>query len=124
MSITSEIQIVVEMTISAGKLDAFKMLQEVIDTVKTEEPGILAYQFYFNSDESKCYSLEWYKDSQSALSHLEKVGPDMQKMSELFTATRFEVFGNPSPELEKALTGFGVGASFFKYWTGFNRFTM
>ena len=120
MTITSEIQIVVEATISEGKVDALKKLaQETLDVVKAKDPGTLAYQFYFNNDESKVYFLERYKDSQSFLSHMENTIPHQQKLRELATITRIEVFGNPSPDLEKTLSSFG--ARFFKYWNGFIR---
>jgi hypothetical protein len=50
---------------------------------------------------------------------MENTNPHEQKVKEFVTITRIELFGNPSPELEKALTGIGV--SFFKYWNGFIR---
>jgi len=117
---TNEIQYTIEWTIKNGGLDTFKgIANKVTGIVKDNEPGMKGYQWYFNDDETKCYTAEWLSSSESLLAHLQNVGeiiPELLKYSDM---TRFEVFGNPSQEVLEV--GKDFGAKVFKYYTGFTR---
>ena len=117
---TSEIRIVGEFTINEGKTEAFKeLIKTAIETVRSNEPDTLRYEFYFNEDETACYPLELFRNSQAVLTHLEDVGAIVSKLSEVAQITRVEIYGNASDELKQALAPFG--AKFFKHWGGFTR---
>jgi quinol monooxygenase YgiN len=72
--------IVAECTFSPGKLEAFKNLaQETMDAVKAGSK-VVGYQWYFNSDQTKCYIVEQYSDPSSLISYLEVLGPHLLKL--------------------------------------------
>jgi quinol monooxygenase YgiN len=118
---STEIEIVEEYAIYRGKVRAFKKLvQELTDIVKATEPEILGYLWYFNSDESSCYLVQRFTNSASALTHIAnaEITPLLPKLHETSRITRFEIFGNMSPRLEKILAKYEPGK--FRYWIGFS----
>ncbi len=115
----NQVQYVIEMSISPGKVHEFKKLaQDAIDFAMTKS-NVIGYRWYFNDDESKCYLLEQYPDSSALLPHLDGVSQILQKLLEVSKITRFEVFGNIGPKEMKVLSG--VGAKNFERWNGFVR---
>ena len=117
---TSEIQYTLEWTIKPGGHKAFKEIaNKAIKLVRDNEPGMKGYQWYFNNDESKCYTAEWQLSSESLLAHLQNVGDVLPELLGHSDITRFEVFGNPNSQALEALKG--LGARVFKYFNGFTR---
>ena len=117
---TNEIQYTIEWTIKPDQLDAFKELaKKVISMVQDNEPDMKGYQWYFNSDESKCYTSEWVADSEAILAHIGNVGEELPKLLAHCDITRFEVFGNINQQAREALEG--LGAVTFGYFDGFTR---
>ena len=117
---SQKLQYTVEWGIKPGGLDTFKSLaNQAIDLVQANEPGMIGYQWYFNDDESKCYTVEWFNGSEAFMAHLQNVGGILPKILEVSDITRFEVFGNPSEEARTALAG--LGASIVGYYGGFTR---
>jgi quinol monooxygenase YgiN len=117
---TEEIQYTVEWTIKPGGLESFKELaNKAIDLVHDNEPGMKGYQWYFNDDESKCYTAEWQSSSESLLAHLQNVGDVLPELLAFSDITRFEVFGNPNQQALEAVKG--LGANVFGYYNGFTR---
>jgi hydroxylamine reductase (hybrid-cluster protein) len=117
---TKEIQYTLEWTIKSGGLEAFKeLVNTVIKLVHDNEPEMKGYQWYFNDDESKCYTAEWQTSSESLMAHLQNVGEVLPKLLQHADITRFEVFGDPSPQALEAVKG--LGAVIFKYFNGFTR---
>jgi quinol monooxygenase YgiN len=90
----NQVQYVIEFTLSPGKVDAFKKLAQEIIYVATTKSKVIGYRWYFNSDESKCYLLEQYPDTEALLPHLASVQQILQKLLEVSKITRFEVFGH------------------------------
>ena len=116
----TEIRIVGEFTIAEGKTDAFKeLIGTAIERVRSNEPDTLTYEFYFSDDETKCYALELYRDSQALLTHVEDVGEILPKILAVAQITSLEIFGNATKELKEGLASFG--AKFFTHWSGFKR---
>ena len=118
---TNEIQYTLEQwTIKPGALEAFKELaKKVIRLVNDNEPEMKGYQWYFNDDESKCYTAEWQKSSESLLSHLQNVGEISPQLLGHADITRFEVFGNPNQQATEAVKG--LGAVVHGYYDRFTR---
>ena len=117
---TNEIQYTLEWTLKPGGLDAFKQLaNKVIKQVHDNEPDMKGYQWYFNTDQSKCYTAEWQTSSESLLSHLQNVSAVLPEILQHSDITRFEVFGNPNPQALEAVQG--LGAKVFEYFDGFTR---
>jgi quinol monooxygenase YgiN len=116
---TNEIQYTVEWTIKPGGLDAFKELAQKIIPMVESEAGMKGYQWYFNSDETKCYTVEWLADSDAIMAHLGNVGEELPKLFGHSDITSFEVFGNPNDQAKEALAG--LGAVFNGYYGGFTK---
>lgn len=115
-----QICLVVEFTIADGKTAIFKKLfREAIDITKGMDPGTLSYQLYFNDDETKCYSIEWYEDSDALLAHLNNVTDASTQLFEVCSTTRFEIFGNPSTKVLNAFESSSTNR--YKPWIGFSR---
>ncbi len=59
-----------EFIIKEGKIDEFKKLvQDMNRMVESNEPDTMDYEFYLNSDETKCTMHETYANSEAALVH-------------------------------------------------------
>ena len=117
---TNEFQYTIEWTIKPGQIDAFKELANTaIKQVQDNEPLMKGYQWYFNDDESKCYTAEWQSNSDSFLVHLQNVSEVLPALLGCSDISRFEVFGNPSNEAVEVLSG--LGAQIFGYFNGFTR---
>ncbi len=117
---TDEIQYTVEWTIKPGSLEAFKELADKItELVNENEPQMKSYQWYFNEDESKCYTVEWHTSSDSLLAHLQNVGDVLPELLEHCAISRFEIFGDPTLEALDALNS--MGGKVFWFYTGFIR---
>jgi hypothetical protein len=117
---SDQVQFVVQITIAEGGLEKFKELAKAAaDTVEAQEPGTIAYRWYFSEDQTQCYVLEWYKSADLIPGHMECVGPILVEMGAVSHVTRFEVFGNVSEEIRAAMAP--LGAKFLGYSHGFTR---
>ncbi len=100
-----------EITIEEGKTEEFKkLIQDMSRTVKANEPDTIEYQFYINGSETKCIVHETYRNSEAAIAHNDGVASRkiLPRIFRISTITRFDVYGNPSEELQKVLTSIGV----------------
>ena len=117
---SSKAQFILEFTIQQGQQNSFKeQLKEIVPFIEALEPDALVYEFYFNSDESKCYVMEQYADSNAFLTHLANVNDRLQNLLKIASITRLEFFGPLSPEAHVVAESFG--ASFYTYFNGFSR---
>ncbi len=110
----------VEFNINEGKLDAFTTLaKECIEAVKSNEPDMKSYEWFFNAEKTACFVNEYHTNSESMLAHLEVVGPLLGKILEISKLARLDVFGNPNDKATEALKG--LGANINNHWDGFTR---
>jgi quinol monooxygenase YgiN len=115
-----QIQVLVELTISEGKVDEFKtQMPAIIERVKKNEPDMIGYQWYLSDDQTKCYVIEWLKNSQAWLIHLSNVEQIVPALFAIAPITRLEVFGDISKDVEDAFRPFG--AVIYKHLSGFIR---
>ena len=101
---------IIEGTIQSGQLDSFKALaSEMTDTVQTEEPDTMIYEWFISEDQGSYHIYERYADSAAVMTHLQNFG---QRFADRFFAVAdvngFSVFGNPNDEAKEALHGFGA----------------
>jgi quinol monooxygenase YgiN len=111
-----------EFTIEEGKIEEYKKLvQDMIRVVEANEPDIINYQFYLNRDETKCIVHETYTNSEAVLAHNNGVASQtiLPKIFSVAKISRFDVYGNPSEELQRVLTSFG--ARTYNLFAGFIR---
>lgn len=122
MPSSSRIHVRAEFIIEEGKIEEFKKLvQEMSRAVEASEPGTIEYEFYLDSDGTKCVVHETYANSEAALAHIAGVASQtiLPKIFHISRMSRLEVYGHPSEELQKVLTRFGTQT--FDPFTGFSR---
>lgn len=117
---TDSIRAIAEYAIPEGKLDEFKrMAAEIIDEVRANEPNTLSYEWFLSKDESKCYVVQRYRDSEAVLAHLANIADLSGRLHEVAPLTGVMIFGSPSDELRQALER--VGPKVFEHWNGVTR---
>ena len=117
---TNYIRAKAEHSISDGKINEFKKLAaEIVDRVEANEPNTLSYEWFLSDDESKCYVVQVYEDSEAVLAHLANIGDLLGPFDEIAPLTGLMIFGSPSDELRQALEP--VGPKILEHWFGFTR---
>lgn len=98
-----------------------KLVQDMSRLVKANEPDTIGYQFYLNSSETKCIVSEIYANSEAVFVHSNGVASQtiLPQIFNVSRISRFEVYGNPSEELQKVLTSFSPET--YNLFAGFNR---
>lgn len=93
------IKVTVKFKIKPGNLEAFKaIIPETIAEVMESDPGTLVYEWYLNEDLMECVVWEVYKDSDALLAHAGNVGPYLDQLLNLSSAS-IEIYGDPNQEL-------------------------
>lgn len=112
-----ELHGIVRFKFHPGKVEEFKRLSaECMAIVKAKDTGTLAYDTYFNADESEAIVHEHFRDSQALIEHGEHMAP----MMEAILATgevHGELLGDPSPELRANFAEGGPVQLFATYAT-------
>jgi quinol monooxygenase YgiN len=111
-----------EFTIEEGKIEEYKKLvQDMSRVVEANEPDTINYQFYLNKAETKCIVNETYANSEAVLAHNTGVASQtiLPKVFNVSRIIRFDVYGNPSEELQKVLASFGPQT--YNLFAGFSR---
>jgi quinol monooxygenase YgiN len=118
----NEIRYRVEFTIDGSKIEEYKKLgQDMVRLVEANEPRTINYEFYLNKAETSCVVNETYANSDAALAHrkglaIQTILPKILNISKI---TRFDVYGEPSEELQKVLIS--LGAQAYNLLAGFSR---
>jgi quinol monooxygenase YgiN len=120
--IQNQIHFEAELIIEKDKIEEYKKLVE--DMSREEEAtehDTLDYQFYLNKDQTKCIVHETYTNSEPVLAHNNGVATQtvLPKIFSVSKINRFEVYGNPSEELQMVLRGFNPLT--YSLFTGFRR---
>ena len=119
---TNQINVRAEFNIERGKIEEFKkLIQDMSRMVENNEPDTINYQFYINRSETKCIVHETYTNSESVLAHVTGVASKtiLPKIFNIAKLNRLDVYGNPSEDLQKVLTGFN--SQIFNLSAGFSR---
>jgi quinol monooxygenase YgiN len=115
------VRLTVDATVNEGQLQAFKALAKQMAETSQAEPGTLGYEWFFSSDGRHCRLLETYADASAVLAHFK--GPAVTELVPqlipLCKIDRFEVYGDPGPEVSQMAAGFG--AQFYSYVVGIDR---
>jgi len=115
------VRLAVDLTVNEGQLDAFKAVAREMTAGTDAEPGTIGYEWFFGEDGRRCRLLETYTDSDALTAHF--TGPVVSNLVPqlvgLCALDRFEIYGDPGPQVAKMAAGFG--AQFYSYWTGINR---
>ncbi len=115
------VYLLVETTIHDGQFAAFENVAREMIAGTQSEAGSLGYEFYVSSDRKRCRLLETYAGADALLAHFN--GPVVQqlvpKLLQCVKLDRFEVYGDPGPQMSAMLANFG--AQVFSHWGGLNR---
>ena len=66
--------------IHEGKLEEFKRLSAVcMEIVRSQDPGTLQYDTFFNEDETECIVLERFRDLDALLQHGANIGDELME---------------------------------------------
>ena len=121
--------------IKEGRLEDYKQFaRELMEHVKAKEPQLIAFNMYFNEDETEMTSIQVHPDTASMDFHLQVlakvIGEDMIEWidrADFLAPKQFEIYGIPSAKLLEANQPFvdaGVSQSVKPlHFAGFTRFT-
>ncbi len=121
--------------IKEGRLEDYKQFaKEFMEHVKAKEPQLIAFNMYFNEDETEMTSIQVHPDAASMDFHLQVlakvIGEDMIEWidrADFLEPKQFEIYGIPSAKLLEANQPFvdaGVSQSVKPlHFTGFTRST-
>ena len=95
------LQVIATMTVREGKLDGFKQqAAEIIRQTMDKDTKTLRYDWFLNSDQTKCEVLEMYEDSEGLIEHRRHINDALNKLFNEFADDHaVTIFGNASPEL-------------------------
>jgi quinol monooxygenase YgiN len=109
IEMNKQVSWIFELTLTKGDAnDLKKLMAELVESTKNNEPGTLSYEWTLNENNNICHIHERYADSNSALLHLKTFNEKFAaRLMALGDATQFVVYGDPSDELKGALEAFG-----------------
>lgn len=112
-----------------GKLDELKSaMKELVDFVEANEPDILSYDVYFDSDGDRMTVVHTHADPATLEYHMDVAGSKFPPIGEFIDLETIDVYGDPGEDLaqrfrEKAST-LGTGrVSIHELHEGFERVT-
>ena len=96
--------------IKEGRLEDYKQFsKELIEHIKAKEPQLIAFNMYFNEDETEMTSIQVHPDAASMDFHLEVlakvIGEDMiewLERADFLEPQHIEIYGTPSAKLLEA----------------------
>ena len=121
--------------IKEGRLEDYKRFaKEFMEHVKAKEPQLIAFNMYFNEDETEMTSIQVHPDAASMDFHLQVlakvIGEDMIEWinrADFLEPKHIEIYGTPSAKLLEAdqqLVDAGIPRSVKPlHFTGFTRST-
>jgi quinol monooxygenase YgiN len=113
----NKIQISAVIKIPEGKAEEFKKsANECIKQVKEKDTGTLKYDWFLNSDQTKCEVREEYESSEAALQHMMNHGPLLQETFKEFPLERLAIYGDLSPQLQGMAKG--LNANVYSFLSG------
>ena len=105
---SDEVFWVFEITLKPGAVDDFTALaKEMVDANAAGEPDTLGYEVFLTADGTRAHFCERFVDSAAVMAHVARFGQNFAaRVGELATVTRFEIYGDPSAEVQATLADF------------------
>lgn len=111
-----QIQVTAVFDIRPGQLEAFRSAAAAcLKTVREKDKGTSQYDWFFDKDRTRCIVRETYEDSKAVLAHVANLGDNLPAILETGSLA-LEIYGTPTPELEKVLAG--LPHEVFSYFQG------
>ncbi len=99
-----EIVVLVESEILPGRADALReVVGRVIEHCGATEPGLLAYDWFLNEDESEARVVERYADSDAILFHFQNYARFGEELATCREMKKLTLLGEPNEALLEAL---------------------
>lgn len=103
-SMSEPIIIIDSSEIREGKLeDLMAAIKELVEFVKTNEPKMIAYNFYLSEDGNRMTVIQVHPDSASAEFHMEVAGFAFPKFVESIKMSGIDIYGRTSQGLLERL---------------------
>jgi quinol monooxygenase YgiN len=101
-----QLQSIVRFRFHEGQLEEFKRLSAVcMEIVRSQDPGTLQYDTFFNEDESECIVLERFRDLDALLEHGANIGDELMEAIVATGECTGELLGPVPPEVRASLAG-------------------
>ena len=104
----SELQGIARFAFRDGQLEEFKRLAaQCMEIVQAKDTGTLQFEISFNEDQSECFVLERYTDSDALIEHARNFGD----LGEALIRTGWvagELVGEPNGELKAMMASSGI----------------
>jgi len=85
------------------------LMNEMVAETLKNEPGTLAYEWFISGDRKTCRINERYADDAATLAHVIWFKAyAWDRFAALAQLKRFDLYGDPSPELRAAIEDFGA----------------
>lgn len=102
---SDDIRIIARLDIEDGKWEAFqKIAKECKQVVEVKDQGTLQYEWFYDKAQMKCVVIEHFVSSEAVLDHSANAREALGRLAGVTTMS-LEVFGDPSPALQKAFEG-------------------
>lgn len=97
------------MTLDPNDLDeVVGIFKTFIKDVQEKDYGVLAYHYFIDEDPLLIHVIEWYESPQAMLDHYTNIDVGAAgRLLELVALSPLHYFGNPTPEQEATMSGFG-----------------
>ncbi|MFD9665085.1 putative quinol monooxygenase [Rhodococcus sp. NPDC059968] len=95
--------------VKTGHWDAAKEVAREQVRDANERPGTLVYEIYADESAHRLVQMAVYRDVEGWLSH-SRNNPHAARYMTMVDLVSLEVHGDPTPELEELLAGFGAAA--------------
>ncbi|WP_339630599.1 antibiotic biosynthesis monooxygenase [uncultured Sneathiella sp.] len=107
---TGHVYWIFQLEIKPGEYENFeKLMTEMVDATKADEPDALNYEWSVSEDKKTCHILERFKDSDAALIHMGNFGSKFAgRFMEVLTPKLMTVYGDPSDNVLKGLSRLGA----------------
>ncbi len=106
---SSKVTLLVESTISSGKISELKnLLKEISAHCKQTEPNMICYDWFINTDETTARVVEQYKDSDAVRFHGKNMAPFQEALGKCRTLSQLVVLGDADAELVAAMSSRGA----------------
>ncbi|MGH2692906.1 MAG: hypothetical protein ACRDHM_10460 [Actinomycetota bacterium] len=98
-------------TIRKGKLEeAKKMLQEHVELVETNEPRLMAFNFYLDEEGSKVAVVQVHPDAASMEFHMQVISKHLANASEWLETVEIEqIYGQPYEGMVESFREYSPG---------------
>ena len=96
---------IVELKVNPSQIHELRsVIQGMVDSARTDEPGTLNYEWFLNEGRTACYIYERYADPAAVVTHGSTLPEKLHQRGRAFPPTRLTVYGKVMEEvLEKKI---------------------